>query len=181
MSCDTFVSISKNRSGSRKRPDSMTGFRRTTAPADAITLRCNHSTSHVNEKRAAARHWNSRQRENLSILATKTVHQRQYFRKFRVFKISVSWTTVAWLGVTFSFLNVQSWYFAKTKFKGTGAEWLGGFPEIHALQHRKSELKIAKPWVVQAPFIEQSLLLMQLPFGVTTLRVISPPKEGTSA
>ena len=115
MSWNPFLSASKNRSEGRKRPDSMTGFRRTIAPADAITLRCNHSTSHVNEKRAAARHWNSRQRENLSILATKTVHQRQYFRKFRVFKISVSWTTVAWSGITFSFRNAQSWYFQKTK------------------------------------------------------------------
>ena len=30
------------------------------------------------------------------------------FRKFRVFKISVSWTTVAWDRVTFSFRNAQS-------------------------------------------------------------------------
>ena len=74
----------KNRYERRKATDSIAGFRRAIAPADAITLRCNHSTTHLNEKRAAARHWNSRQRENLSILAAETVHQRQHFRKFRV-------------------------------------------------------------------------------------------------
>ena len=51
-----FVSASTNRSDGRKRPDSMAGFRRAIAPADATTLPCNHATSHVNEKRAAAKH-----------------------------------------------------------------------------------------------------------------------------
>ena len=40
----------------RKRTDRTTAVRRAIDPDDAITLRCNHSTSHVNEKRAAARH-----------------------------------------------------------------------------------------------------------------------------
>ena len=31
----------------RKRPDRTTAFRRTIAHVDDITLRCNHSTSHV--------------------------------------------------------------------------------------------------------------------------------------
>ena len=46
----------ENLSESQKRIDSMAEFRRTIAPANAITLRCNYSTNRVNEKRAAARH-----------------------------------------------------------------------------------------------------------------------------
>ena len=40
----------------RKRPDCTTTFRRTIVPADDITLRCNHSSGHVNEAWGAARH-----------------------------------------------------------------------------------------------------------------------------
>ena len=168
---NTIVSTTKIRSECRKRMDHSSAFRRAIAPADAITLRCNHSTSHVNEKRAAAMHWNSRQRENLSILATKTVHQRQHFRKFRIFKISVSWTTVAWDRITFSFRNAQSWYFEKINFKHIVAAWAGGFPEIHLFQLRKIGLKVANALIPWPDFVEQSPLLMQLLFGVTTLRV----------
>ena len=39
--------VAKNRVKMRKRPDRTTAFRGAIAPADDITLRCNHSTSHV--------------------------------------------------------------------------------------------------------------------------------------
>ena len=39
--------ITKNQVKVRKHPDRTTAFRGAIAPADDITLRCNHSTSHV--------------------------------------------------------------------------------------------------------------------------------------
>ena len=127
------------------------------------------------------RHWNSRQREKLSILAAETAHQLQHFRKFRVFKISVSWTTVAWHGITFSIRNAQSWYFGKIKFKHIVTTWVRGFPGIHLFQHRKTGLQVANVLVPWPDFVEQSPLLMQLLFGVTTLRVMwmksAPPQS----
>ena len=172
MSWDPCVSTSKNRSECRKCPNSVAGFRRPIAPADAITLRCNHSTSHVNEKRAAARHWNSRQRENLTILTTKTVHQRQYVRKLRVFKIVASWTTVAWQRITFPFRNAQNWYVGKIKSKHIVTTWRRRFHEIHLFQHRKNESEGRKHIDSMAGFRGTIPMLMQLRFGATTLRTM---------
>ena len=42
------------------------------------------------ENRGAARQWNSRQRRNLVDFDDQTPQQRQYFRKNRIFQISVS-------------------------------------------------------------------------------------------
>ena len=53
------------------------------------------------------------------------------------------------------------------------AVWVGGISEIQLFQQRKSDLKVAKVLIVQAPLVEQSPLLMQLFFGATTLRVMS--------
>ncbi len=44
---NTIFTVTKNQVKVRKRPDQTTAFRRAIAPADDITLRCNHSTSHV--------------------------------------------------------------------------------------------------------------------------------------
>ena len=49
---------------SRKFIDRTTPFRGAIAPADDITLRCNHSTSHVNETWARRKALKSRQRAN---------------------------------------------------------------------------------------------------------------------
>ena len=46
----------------RKRPDRTTAFRGAIAPVDDITLRCNHSTSHVNGTWARHKALKSRQR-----------------------------------------------------------------------------------------------------------------------
>ena len=43
----TSFTVTKIKVKVRKRPDQTTAFRGTIAPADDITLRCNHSTSHV--------------------------------------------------------------------------------------------------------------------------------------
>ena len=48
----------------RKRPDCTTTFRGAIAPADDITLRWNHSTSHVNDTWARRKALKSRQRTN---------------------------------------------------------------------------------------------------------------------
>ena len=55
------------------------------------------------------------------------------------------------------------------------------FSRIHTLHHRKSRSKTARPWIIQAPFVEQSPLLMLLLYGVTTLRIMSLPKGDASA
>ena len=46
----------------RNRPDCTSPIRGAIAPADDSTLRCNHSTSHVNEARARRKALKSRQR-----------------------------------------------------------------------------------------------------------------------
>ena len=43
----TSFTVTKIQVKVRKRMDRTTAFRRAIAPADDITLRCNHSTSHV--------------------------------------------------------------------------------------------------------------------------------------
>ena len=79
---------------------------------------------------------------------------------------------VAWDRITFLFRNAQSSYFGKIKFKHIDAAWVGGIFKIQLFEQRKSDFKFARPPIVQAPIVEQSPLLMQLLFGVTTLRVI---------
>ena len=72
----------------RKRMDRTTAFRRTIAHVDDITLRCNHSTKHVNDTWARRKALKSRQQANFVILESWTLHQRQYFGKFHGFQIS---------------------------------------------------------------------------------------------
>ena len=88
-----------------------------------------------------ARHWNSRQRTKFIKLEHQTAQIRQHFRKFRVFKISVSWTTVAWQRITFSFGNAWPSYFQKIKFKHIAAAWFQNFSGFHSLRPRKSGQK----------------------------------------
>ena len=52
--------------------------------------------------------------------------------------------TDAWSRITFSFRNVGSWYFGKTKFKHTDAKWLEWFPEIKPFHDREINPEIAK-------------------------------------
>ena len=49
------------------------------------------------------------------------------------------------------------------------------FPGIHLFQHRNTGLEVAKVQLPRPSFVEKSLLLMQLFFGVTILRIISLP------
>ena len=49
ISWDRTIPPPKNQPESRESINPVNGNRRQIAPADAITLRCNHSTSHVNE------------------------------------------------------------------------------------------------------------------------------------
>ena len=53
---DNIVSGHETKVKVRKRPDCTTTVRRAIASVDDITLRCNHSTSHVNGSVGAARH-----------------------------------------------------------------------------------------------------------------------------
>ena len=115
----------------------------------------------------------SRQRANFIDLEPRTMHQRQYFRKFRVFGISMSCKTLAWLRITFSFCNVESWYFQEIKFKHIAAAWFQNFSDYHWFRQRKPGPKVKHSHIVQLHFIEQIHPLMQLLFGVTTLRVMS--------
>ena len=46
---DALILASKKQLEHHDRQKKMAGFRRQIAPADAITLRCNHPTIHVNE------------------------------------------------------------------------------------------------------------------------------------
>ena len=96
-------------------------------------------------------------------------------RKFRVGE------PIAWDGITFLFLNVGSWYFGKMKFNNIVAYWSENFSKTHTGQHRKSGSKTARTWILRASIVEQSPSLMQLLYGVTTLRVMSFPKGDASA
>ena len=53
------------------------GIRFGNRPWLGITLRCNHSTNHLDWFRATARQWNSRQRRKFVILGGRTPHQLQ--------------------------------------------------------------------------------------------------------
>ena len=66
-------------------------------------------------------------------------------------------------------------------FENIEATWLQNFSEIHCFQYRKSGSKIGNVRIVQAQIVEQSPLLMQFLYGVTTLRVMCmksvPPQD----
>ena len=64
-------------------------------PSPGITLRCNHSTSHLNETWARRKALKSRQRAIFIDLEGRTPHQRQYFRKFCHFDTRGACTKVA--------------------------------------------------------------------------------------
>ena len=95
----------------RKRPDCTTTFRRAIAPADDITLRCNHSTSHLK--------WYVGAPQGIEIAPASE------FREFRCLNPSpasiiwkISWfpnfrsmEPVACVRITFLIRNVQPWYF----------------------------------------------------------------------
>ena len=97
---------------------------------------------------------------------TSIFSKNSSFRNFGVME------TDAWSRITFSFRNVGSSYFGKTKFKHIDAKWLEWFPEIHLFQHRKTNLNITIAQKKWQGFVDKSPLLMQLLFGVTTLRVM---------
>ena len=63
------------------------------------------------------------------------------------------------------------------QFQDTDEYLLGKFPEIQLLEHRTSKSELAKPFIVQPPFAEQSALLMQLRLGVTNPRFITTNAE----
>ena len=61
---NTSFMVTKFKVEVRKRMDCTTTFRRAIALVDDITLRCNHSTSHVNDTWARRKALKSRQRAN---------------------------------------------------------------------------------------------------------------------
>ena len=90
---NTFYLVTKMHVKIGKRPDHTTAFRRTIAPVDDITLRCNHSTSHVG--------WNVGAPRSIEIAPANEFHEFKslnpsaasiFYRKFGHSKISGSWT-----------------------------------------------------------------------------------------
>ena len=90
------VSTNKMKSKSWKFIHRTAAIRLANPTADAITLRCNHSTSHLKIHGARRKALKSRQQTNFIDLEPGTMHQRQYFGKFRIFKIFTSCKTVVW-------------------------------------------------------------------------------------
>ena len=101
-----------------------------------------------NMNRGAARQWNSRQRRKFMIFDAQTPHRLQYFRKFRVFEISVSCTTLAWERITVSFRNGRPSYFEKMKLKHIVPEWLKTCSKVHLFQQRKLGRKVEQLHIV---------------------------------
>ena len=89
-------------------------------------------------------------------------------RKFRICGIM---KTLACLRITLLIRNIKPWYFQEMIFKDSEATWLQNVSEIQWFQYRKQSSKIGNAWVVQAQVVEQSLPLVQLLFGATTLRI----------
>ena len=139
----------------RKRQDCTTTFRRAIARVDDITVRCNHSTSHVNETWARRKALKSRQRTNFMNLHALTLHQRQYFGKIQDFQKSDLMEPDAWDCITFLFRNVQPWYFQKMKFKHRRTQRSSNVFRIHHLRSRKSWSNFETVWIVRPPFVEQ--------------------------
>ena len=81
------LSVTKINVKVRKSTDCTTACRGAIAPTSDIALRCNHSTSHVNESAGRRTALKSRQRAILVNLEDRTPHQRQYFRIFCHFEI----------------------------------------------------------------------------------------------
>ena len=89
-----------------------------------------------------------------------------FWTKFRIFG---AMQPVAWQRITFSFRNGWPSYFQNI-FNNVVAEWVGGISAIHRFQLRNSGPNVANARIVQAQVVEQSPLLMQFLYGVTTLR-----------
>ena len=150
-----FVSISKNRSEDRQRPDSMASFRREIAPADAITLRCNHSTNHMG--------WSVGAPQGMEIKPANEFHEFKNLNPSAASIFSKIWSfqnfrlmdQVACARITFLFRNAWPWYLQETFLRHGPTERSTKLFRIHPIWSRKITSKFENPWIVRPPFVEQ--------------------------
>ena len=152
--------------------NSVASIRGAIAPAEDITLRCNHSTSHVK--------WYVSAPQSIEIAPASEFHDfrglspppASLFRKISWFSKIDLMTTDEWERITFLFRNVQSWYFQKMIFKHRRTGRFRQNFELHRFRHRKWRSKFESARTPRPQFVEQSPLLGILLYGVTTLRIM---------
>ena len=155
-----FLSATQIRPKGRNSIDCTNAFVRASAPANAISLRCNHSTRHLK--------YEPRRREAMKFAPAKKIRDlwcpnpspTSIFSKISSFRNFGVMHHLAWDGVTFSFRNGWPSYFQKMKFNNIEAECFQNFSEIHSFQLRKSGPKTENLCIVQAHPCEQLPLQM---------------------
>ena len=148
----SFFLIKKINSKARKVPHRTGPIREANPPADAITLRCNHSTSHVKWQggRSRAASGPRQGTKNMPKCSEKASSGKnldfrhsaksQFF--YQKTRFVASCKTIAWQRITFSFRNVQRWYFQEIKFKHIDVEWFQNIFDFHYFWTRKSSPKV---------------------------------------
>ena len=117
ISWDRTIPPPKNQPESRESTNPVTGHRRQIAPAGAITLRCNHSTNHLNEE--------ARRRKALKFApATKFEHisyqngpPASIFSKISSFRDFGAMCNFHCEHITFLIRNTKPSYFQKILFR----------------------------------------------------------------
>ena len=139
----------------RKRPDCCRPIRRKIAPAEDITLRCNHSTSHVERSAGAP--------QGIEIAPASEFHEfrglnlsaASIFSKIWSFQNFRFMDQEAWTRITFLFRNAWPWYLQETFLRHGPTKRFVHFFIIQSLRSRKIRSKFENPRIVRPPFVEE--------------------------
>ena len=135
--------------------DRTTAFRGAIAPADDITLRCNHSTSHVE--------WNVGAPQGIEIAPANEFHEfrgldpsaASIFSKIWSFQNFRFMDQFAWPRITFLFRNAQPLYVQETFLRHGPIKGFSKIFGIHDLRSRKFRSKVESALIIRPLFVEQ--------------------------